>query len=60
MLALGQYRDPGVRPPEMLASDPAASARFLEGLRARGLSWTERWEDSPSDPASKAPTPESI
>jgi lysine 6-dehydrogenase len=53
MLGRGQYRDPGVRPPEMLAADPAASERFLKALRARGLSWTERWEDSPTDPKSK-------
>ena len=43
MLARGEYRDPGVRPPEMLAADPDASARFLEALRARGLAWTETW-----------------
>ncbi len=46
MLARGDYRDPGVRPPEMLAADPAASGRFLEALRARGLSWTESWEEA--------------
>jgi lysine 6-dehydrogenase len=57
MLARGQYRDPGVRPPEMLAADPAASERFLEALRARGLSWTERWEDSPPNPKSKIQNP---
>ena len=45
MLARGQYRDPGVRPPEFLARDPEASARFLEALRARGLNWKETWED---------------
>jgi len=43
MLARGQYRDPGIRPPELLARDPAASALFLETLRARGLPWTERF-----------------
>ncbi len=46
MLARGQYRDPGVRPPEMLARDPAASVRFLEALRVRGLAWTESWEEA--------------
>ena len=46
MLARGQYRDPGVRPPEMLARDEGASDRFLEALRARGLTWTESWEDA--------------
>jgi lysine 6-dehydrogenase len=48
MLARGQYRDPGVRPPEMLARDPGASELFLEALRARGLTWSERWEDAPN------------
>jgi saccharopine dehydrogenase-like NADP-dependent oxidoreductase len=47
MLARGQYRDPGVRPPEMLARDEAASQRFLDALRARGLSWTESWDSNP-------------
>lgn len=46
MLARGQYRDPGVRPLEILAADPAASGQFLEALRARGLSWTEGWEET--------------
>lgn len=41
MLACGEYRDPGVRPPEFLAKNPGASARFLEALRARGLRWEE-------------------
>lgn len=41
MLARGEYRDPGVRPPEFLAKNPGASARFLEALRARGLRWEE-------------------
>jgi len=48
MLARGEYRDPGLRPPEMLARDPAASARFLEALRAHGLAWTESWEEARS------------
>jgi saccharopine dehydrogenase-like NADP-dependent oxidoreductase len=43
MLARGQYRDPGVRPLELLAGDPRASLRFLEGLRARGLVFQETW-----------------
>jgi saccharopine dehydrogenase-like NADP-dependent oxidoreductase len=46
MLARGEYRDPGVRPLEMLAADPAASMRFLDALRVRGLSWTENWEEA--------------
>jgi len=41
MLARGQYRDPGVRPLELMAADPGASSRFLEGLRARGLVFHE-------------------
>ena len=60
MLARGQYRDPGVRPPELLARDSAATKRFLEALRARGLSWTENWEEKSPDPRSKAQTPKSI
>jgi saccharopine dehydrogenase-like NADP-dependent oxidoreductase len=59
MLARGQYRDPGVRPPEMLAADPAASGRFLEALRARGLAWTENWEED-LNPRSKIQNPKSI
>ena len=43
MLARGQYRDPGVRPLELLAGDSGASSRFLEGLRARGLVFRETW-----------------
>ena len=57
MLARGHYRDPGVRPPEMLAADPAASARFLEALRARGLAWTEDWERPILNPKSKIQNP---
>jgi len=41
MLARGQYRAPGIRPLELLAADPGASGRFLEGLRARGLVFHE-------------------
>jgi len=52
MLARGEYDDPGIRPPEMLARNPSVSARFLEALRARGLAWTENWEDSARDPES--------
>jgi saccharopine dehydrogenase-like NADP-dependent oxidoreductase len=43
MLARGQYRDPGIRPLELLAADPGASLLFLEGLRARGLVFRETW-----------------
>ena len=43
MLGRGEYRDPGIRPPEMLARDPVASERFLEALRARGLRWKENF-----------------
>ena len=57
MLAREQYRDPGVRPLELLASDPAASARFLEALRARGLAWTEDWERPILNPKSKIQNP---
>ncbi len=60
MLARGDYRDPGVRPTEFLARDPTASAHFLEALRARGLSWTESWEESAVHPKSKIQNPKSI
>jgi saccharopine dehydrogenase-like NADP-dependent oxidoreductase len=43
MLARGQYRDPGVRPLELVAANPGASLQFLEGLRARGLVFQETW-----------------
>jgi saccharopine dehydrogenase-like NADP-dependent oxidoreductase len=45
MLARGEYRDPGIRPLEKMASDPDASARFLAALAARGLAWSEVWKD---------------
>jgi hypothetical protein len=41
----------------MLATDPAASARFLEALRARGLAWTEDWEWPILNPKSKIQNP---
>ena len=41
MLARGEYRDPGVRPLEMLAANREASARFELGLTARGVRWTK-------------------
>ena len=44
MLARGQYRAPGVQPLERVAADPSASNRLLDGLRTRGLSWTEAWD----------------
>ncbi len=45
MLARGEYRQPGVVAPEMLARDATAAAHFLEGLKARGISWTETEEE---------------
>ena len=45
MLARGEYRDPGIRPLEMLPRDPSVSHRFLEALRSKGLAWTEEWKD---------------
>ncbi|HYT31649.1 MAG TPA: saccharopine dehydrogenase C-terminal domain-containing protein [Thermoanaerobaculia bacterium] len=45
MLARGEYRQPGVVAPEMLARDAATAAHFLEGLKARGISWTETEEE---------------
>jgi lysine 6-dehydrogenase len=44
MLARGEYRQPGVVAPEMLARDAGTAAHFLEGLKARGISWTETEE----------------
>lgn len=41
MLARGEYRDPGVRPLEMLAANREASARLELGLTARGIRWTK-------------------
>lgn len=46
MLARGEYRDPGVRPLEMLAADRNAAARFEEILSARGLRWQSRTEET--------------
>lgn len=45
MLARGQYRQPGITAPEILARDPDAAARLLEGLGARGIIWSEKEED---------------
>ena len=41
MLARGEYRDPGIRPLEMLASNREAAARLEMGLSARGIRWTK-------------------
>lgn len=41
MLARGDYRDPGIRPLEMLAANREAAARFELGLTARGIRWTK-------------------
>jgi len=41
MLARGEYRDPGVRPLEMLAANREAAARFELGLTARGIRWSK-------------------
>ncbi|HEV8609847.1 MAG TPA: saccharopine dehydrogenase C-terminal domain-containing protein [Thermoanaerobaculia bacterium] len=41
MLARGEYRDPGVRPLEMLAANREAAARFELGMTARGMHWTK-------------------
>ncbi|HEX5135185.1 MAG TPA: saccharopine dehydrogenase C-terminal domain-containing protein, partial [Thermoanaerobaculia bacterium] len=41
MLARGEYRDPGIRPLEMLASNREAAARLEMGLAARGIRWTK-------------------
>lgn len=41
MLARGEYRDPGIRPLEMLAANREAAARLEMGLTARGIRWTK-------------------
>ncbi len=46
LLARGLYRDAGIRPLEFLAREPEASARFLQALRARGLSFQESWQEA--------------
>lgn len=45
MLGRGEYRDPGVRPLEMLAANREAAARFELGLTARGMRWTKESHD---------------
>jgi saccharopine dehydrogenase-like NADP-dependent oxidoreductase len=45
MLARGEYRDPGVRPLEMLAANREAAATFELGLTARGIQWTKESHD---------------
>src|SRR5688572_13606935 len=53
MLARGEYRDPGVRPLEMLAANREAAARFELSLTARGIRWTkETHEIEPDTPVS--------
>lgn len=47
MLARGEYRDPGVRPLEMLAANRDAAARFELGLTARGIRWTKESHEVP-------------
>ncbi len=47
MLAREQYRNPGVRPPEFLAREPDVSDFFLGALKARGLEFTEVWQEAP-------------
>lgn len=45
MLARGEYRDPGIRPLEMLAANRDAAARLEMGLTARGIRWTKETHD---------------
>lgn len=44
MLARGEYRDPGVKPLELLARDRGAAERFRSLLAGRGIVWTETEE----------------
>lgn len=41
MLARGEYRDPGIRPLELLAADPEAARRFAAYLSQKGITWSE-------------------
>ncbi len=41
MLARGEYRDPGVRPLELVAADREAARRFEEYLSPKGIAWSE-------------------
>jgi len=41
MLARGEYRDPGIRPLELLAADREAARRFAAYLSPKGITWRE-------------------
>ena len=49
MLARGEYRDPGVRPLELLAADPEASRRFAAYLSPKGITWSEETHEIDPD-----------
>jgi saccharopine dehydrogenase-like NADP-dependent oxidoreductase len=45
MLARGEYREPGIRPPELLGKIPALYDRLTGELRVRGIDFKEREEE---------------
>lgn len=49
MLARGEYRDPGVRPLELLAADPEAARRFAAYLSPKGITWSEKTREIDPD-----------
>ncbi|MEO8349483.1 MAG: saccharopine dehydrogenase C-terminal domain-containing protein [Acidobacteriota bacterium] len=49
MLARGEYRDPGVRPLELLAADREAARRFAAYLSPKGITWSEETHEIGSD-----------
>lgn len=53
MLARDEYRDPGVRPLELLAADREAARRFAAYLSARGITWSEETHEIGPDEISR-------
>lgn len=49
MLARGEYRDPGVRPLELLAADAEAAGRLTAYLSQKGISWRDETHEIDPD-----------
>jgi len=49
LLARGEYRDPGVRPLELLAADAEAARRFAAYLSPKGISWSDETHEIDPD-----------
>jgi saccharopine dehydrogenase-like NADP-dependent oxidoreductase len=49
LLARGEYRDPGVRPLELLAADAEAAGRFTAYLFPKGISWSDETHEIDPD-----------